>query len=98
MTEGLLKKDEGPEDISLNELSGTINRTVHVAFRRQVHHILRSMPLKESPQLWAVANIDICEDEARIPGCLRDGVEARGVSELVNTDNASLRIVQQMAN
>src|SRR5262249_44779601 len=91
-----LKQRECSDHVGLDEFSRTVNRAIDVAFRCQVHHRIRSVPVKKGAQVSAVANVDLCESVTWVARGLRDRSEVRRIGELVNDDDECGGIAQKV--
>ena len=63
---GRLQQRIGAHDIGFDKRRRAVNRTIDMAFRRQVHHRIRLMLTKNAIQLAAVADIHLFKGETRI--------------------------------
>ena len=81
----------GPQDVRLQEDAGILDRTVHVALRREVHDDIRLFLFKERPDTLPVADVQADEAEPRvIHDSLQRGKIPR-VGQLVHADDPVLR-------
>ncbi len=96
MTQRFLQQGEGPDDIGLDELGGTVDRAVDMALGGEIHHAVRRVRLEQPPQLGSIADVDAGEAIAGVVRGLRNRVQIRGVGELVDIDDAGLGLVEQM--
>ena len=62
----------GADDIGLNKVRGTVDRTIHMRLSRQVHDHIGSMPAKNSRDPGMIADIHLHEAVAGIPGYARN--------------------------
>ena len=84
------------DDVRLNELARTVDRTIHMAFRSEVHHMRRFELCKHPIKLILVADVDLLELE---PVGLRDRREifriAR-IGELIDHAYGIRRVVDDV--
>ena len=83
-----LEQHEGADNIGLDEGGGPIDRTVDMAFGRQMHHDIRAELLDERAHGRCVANINLLEPVASIFRHAGEIIEITRVGELV--ENADL--------
>ena len=78
----------GAGDVGLDEIAGTVDGTVHMAFGRQMHHRIRSMLGKDPVEGGAVADVGLLEG---IVGALCHAchiVETGGIGERIEIHHA----------
>ena len=94
-----LQQIECADDIGVDEIAGTGNRTIHMRFGRQVHHVSDLMILDNLPHGDFVAEINFLE---RIPGMSGDAGqvgEVPGVSQTIEIDQTvNLRLPDDVVN
>ena len=84
------------DDIGLDELAGSVDRTVHMGFGGEVHHVRRLELRKHAVELVLVADVDLLEPE---PVGLRDWREVfqiSGIGELVDYANRILGVIDDV--
>ena len=67
-----------------------------MALGGEIHHVVRRVRLEQAPQLGPVADVDAGEAIAGVVRGLRNRVQIRGVSQLVDIDDVGLGLVEQM--
>ena len=85
------------DDIGLDELARAVDRTVHVAFRREMHHVRRFELGKHAVELVSIADVSFFELE---PVGFRDRgqiLQIASVGELVDHANGIWRVVDDMS-
>jgi len=95
MSKGLLQQRERADDVGLNKFAGAIDGSVDVALGGKMHHRTRLVFLEQRAQRRAVANILLRQQITR-RSCLPNGLEVRGVGQLVDIDDERLCFVEQM--
>src|SRR5262245_61861191 len=94
----LLKQSKGASDIGFDERRRSVDRAVDVALGSEIHHRARRVGLEQFSERGPVADIDLSEAIAMVACRLRDRIEIRGVSQLVNIDDVRFGLVEQMAD
>ena len=75
-----LQQGIGADDICLDEIRGTVDRAVDMAFGRQVHDGARPMGVEDRPQGLRLGNAGFDEPIPRVLFELREGIEICCVS------------------
>ena len=67
-----------------------------MTFGREVHHIVWPVLIEQLPQRRPVADVDAGEAIAAVTLGLGDRVDASGIGKLVDVDDESFSIIEQM--
>ena len=92
-----LKQRVRANDVGLDELTRSVDGTVHVGFGGQVHHVRRFELTENAIELVFVANVDLLELE---PVGFRDGrqiLQISCVGELVDHADGVRRVVDDVS-
>ena len=81
------------DNVGLQENFRILNRAVHVGFRREVHHDIRMLLLKQAVYRGSVADIHFYETEIRAVHHRLQCREISGIGQLVQTDNPVIRML-----
>ncbi len=84
------QQTECPQNIGTDEIIRTMDRTIHMTFRRKVDDGARLMLLEQSPQKLAIAHVSLNEAVSRISSNPNQVAEIARVRELVEVDHRSL--------
>src|SRR5215218_1441281 len=89
---GGLQQLEGAYDVGLDEGAGVVDRAVDVALGGEVDHRRGTMLGEDAPHLPAVRDVAVEEREARIVQHAGEVLEAAGIGELVEHEDAGRRL------
>ncbi len=96
--QGLLQQGEGADHVGVDELARAVDRAINMTLGRQVHHSAGRILIEQLAQRLAVADIHLAEGIAWMSRCLRNRGEVGGVGELVDVDDKSRGIVEQVSD
>ena len=89
-------QDGGADDVGLKEDGRVLDAAVHVALGGEVHHDVRVLLAEDAVYGLAVADIDLAEAEVRLLHDGGKGGEVARVGQLVQADDAVLRVLCQL--
>ena len=89
-----LQEGEGADDVGLNEVAWTIDRTIDMAFGRQMHHRVRLVFLEQLAQRRSLANALFFERVVRVAVSAGQRLEAGGIGQLVDINHAGMGVAQ----
>jgi hypothetical protein len=81
--------------VGRDEIGWSVDRAIDMRLGGEVHHGARLVPRENVAQRGAVADIDVLEAIARIPGHRLEGLEIAGIRELVDVDDLLARLRDQ---
>ena len=88
----------GADDVGLDERCRTVDGAIHVAFRRQVHHCVRTVRFEDSRQRLPLDNVDLLEVVARIVGDRCQRFQVACIGELVDIHHFVVGVGNDMAD
>ena len=81
---GRFQQRVGSHDIGFNKRSRAVDRPVNMAFRRQMHHVIRLVLLKNAIQRCPIADIHSLKGKALMLCNWRQRHQVSGVGELIH--------------
>ncbi|VGQ12712.1 hypothetical protein SB5531_05089 [Klebsiella variicola] len=95
---GRLQQSEGADNVSLDKRGRAINRTVHMAFCRQVHHDIRAEFAELGRHGSGIRDIGLGKRVAFAPGHRCQGFEVAGIGQAVHHADFIQGIFNDMTN
>ncbi len=96
--QGLLQQDKGADDIGVDELTGAIDRAVHMAFRRQMHDRVGLETFEQGAQGRPIGDIDPLEGKAGMVRDRREGGEIARIGQFIDHADRMRRFGDQFAH
>jgi hypothetical protein len=98
VTSSRFEQNKGPDDIGLDEVRRPVDRSINVAFRREVHHGIWIMRLEYRLHCLGVGNVGLDEAILRMLILTRQRILRRRISQLIDVDHLVAGFAQQVAN
>lgn len=98
VSQGLLQKSVGSDDVGLNEVSRAVNGSIDMGLGSEMHDEIGLMLCQQTADGLTVSDIGLFELMARMLTTLRERLQIAGVGELVDSDDFVFGISDEIAN